>query len=196
MEYEGLICHPPMERSSFMLATAVGCAYNRCKFCVFFKHLRHRLLPLEQIEEELRRVRDLGGNPKQVFLGDGNAFGMETSRLLLILEKISHYFPACRMVNMDATVTDIRNKTDEELRQLQRAGVRRLYLGIEGGLDDVLSFMRKDHDIAQACREIRRIGSGAGAGERHRGAKPARAGSGLCLEVCHNPRKPNGELQN
>ncbi|MDR1581562.1 MAG: radical SAM protein [Synergistaceae bacterium] len=157
MNYEGLICHPPMERSSFELPVVVGCAYNQCKFCTFFKHLRYRLLPLEQIEEELRRVRDVGGNPKQVFLGDGNAFGIETPRLLLILERIFHYFSNCRMVNMDATVTDIRDKTDRELRQLKKAGVNRLYLGIEGGLDDVLAFMQKDHNIEQAYREIQRM---------------------------------------
>jgi radical SAM superfamily enzyme YgiQ (UPF0313 family) len=58
---------------------------------------------------------------------------------------------------MDATVTDINNKTDEELRQLKKAGVRHLYLGIEGGLDDVLVFMRKDHNTEQAYREIRRV---------------------------------------
>ena len=157
MEYEGQICRPPMEKSSFMLATAVGCAYNQCKFCNLFKHLNYRLLPLEQIEAELRRVRAVGGNPKQVFLGDGNAFGMETSRLLCILEKIYHYFPNCQMVNMDATVTDIRNKTDKELYQLKKAGVGHLYLGIESGIDDVLIFMRKDHNIEQAYREIQRM---------------------------------------
>ena len=31
---------------------------------------------MEQIEAELERVRNLGGNPKHVFLGDGNAFGL------------------------------------------------------------------------------------------------------------------------
>jgi radical SAM superfamily enzyme YgiQ (UPF0313 family) len=119
--------------------------------------LNYRLLPLEQIEAELQRVRSLGGNPEKIFLGDGNAFGMDTPRLLLILEKIFHYFPNCRMINMDATVTDIHNKTDEELRQLEKAGINRLYLGIEGGLDDVLIFMRKDHTIEQAYREIQRV---------------------------------------
>ena len=157
MEYEGQICRPPMERSSFMLAVSVGCNYNRCKFCTLFKHLKYRLLSLEQVENELRRVSELGANPKQIFLGDGNAFGMETSRMLYILDKISHYFPNCQMINMDATVTDISDKTDEELRQLRRAGVRRLYLGIESGLDDVLTFMQKDHGIEDAYRQISRI---------------------------------------
>jgi radical SAM superfamily enzyme YgiQ (UPF0313 family) len=82
---------------------------------------------------------------------------MDTPRLLSISEKIFHYFPNCRMVNMDATVTDIHNKTDEELLQLKKAGVRYLYLGIEGGLDDVLAFMHKDHNTEQAYREIQRV---------------------------------------
>lgn len=157
MEYEGQICRPPMEKSSFMLAVAAGCAYNECKFCTLFKHLNYRLLSLTQVEGELHRVRDMGGNPERVFLGDGNAFGMDTARLLHILEKVHQYFPACRSVGMDATVSDIEKKTDEELHQLQRAGVRNLYPGIESGLNDVLRFMRKDHDTAQAYRAIGRI---------------------------------------
>ncbi|MGD9560599.1 MAG: radical SAM protein [Oscillospiraceae bacterium] len=146
-----------MERSSFMLGVAVGCAYNQCKFCNLFKHLQHRLPPLEQVEAELKRVQRLGGNPQQVFLGDGNAFGMPTDRLLNILQMVAHYFPACQAVNMDATVTDIRRKTDAELRQLYDAGVRNLYLGIECGLDDVLAFMHKDHNLQQAYTAIARI---------------------------------------
>ena len=61
MEYEGQICRPPMERASFMLAISVGCAYNRCKFCNLFKHLKYRVLPMEQIEGELKRVKAAKG---------------------------------------------------------------------------------------------------------------------------------------
>lgn len=159
MEYEGQICRPPMERASFMLAVSVGCAYNRCKFCNLFKHLKYRVLPMDQIEAELLRVKSVGGNPEQVFLGDGNAFGRRTEDLLEVLAMIHRYFPACRSVNMDATVTDISKKTDAELLQLKEAGVRRLYLGIESGLDDVLAFMDKEHNLAQAYRGIERIKS-------------------------------------
>ncbi len=68
------ICRGPMERASYMLPISVGCSYNQCRFCTLFKHLTYRQLPLEQIEAELERVSAVGGNPKQVFLGDGNAF--------------------------------------------------------------------------------------------------------------------------
>lgn len=157
MNYEGQICRAPMERASFMLPVMVGCSYNRCKFCNLFRHLKYRELPMEQIEDELRRVKNLGGMPKKIFLGDGNAFGLKTEQLLKILEKIHNYFPECQCINMDTTVTSIRVKTDEELRILYEQGVRHLYLGIESGLDDVLNFMEKDHDLDQAYTEIKRL---------------------------------------
>lgn len=157
MNYEGQICRAPMERASFMLPVSVGCSYNRCMFCTLFKHLKYRELPLEQVENELERVKAAGGHPKRIFLGDGNAFGLKTSKLLEILGLIQKYFPDFEMVNMDATVTNIRLKSDEELRMLYEAGVRHLYLGIESGLDDVLAFMHKDHNLAEAYEAVRRL---------------------------------------
>ena len=157
MEYEGQICRPPMERASYMLPVAVGCAYNRCRFCTLFKHLRFRELPLSQIEAELRRVQSLGGTPKRIFLGDGNPFGLPTERLLEILELVHRYFPDCRDINMDATVTNIAEKSDAELRRLRDEGVRELYLGIESGMNDLLIYMKKDHTVPEAYEQIERL---------------------------------------
>ena len=157
MDYEGRICRSPMERGAFMLPVAVGCAYNACKFCDLFKDLKYRELPMEQVEAELARVKCLGGNPERVFLGDGNAFGMKTARLLLITDLVHKYFPACHTIKMDATVTNISEKTDEELKRLFEAGIKELYLGIESGLDDVLKFMRKDHSLQEAYEQIDRL---------------------------------------
>lgn len=157
MNYEGQICRGPMERSSYMLPVAVGCSYNRCKFCTLFRHLKYRELPMEQIEAELERVRSLGGNPKHVFLGDGNAFGLATKRLLEITDLIHRYFPGCQAINMDGTITNIQAKSREELLALRKAGICHLYLGIESGLDDVLCYMGKDHNLDQAYRQIDRI---------------------------------------
>lgn len=110
MEYEGQICRAPMERASYMLPVAVGCSYNACRFCMLFRHLCWRELPLEQVETELKRVYVAGGKPKRVFLGDGNAFGLPTGRLLAILEMIRRYFPMVEGVNMDATITNLSEK--------------------------------------------------------------------------------------
>ena len=157
MNYEGQICRGPMERSSFMLPVAVGCSYNGCKFCNLFRHLKYRQLPLEQVEAELRRVKELGGKPKKIFLGDGNAFDMKNEHLEKILDMIHDYFPECEGINMDATVTGILGKTDEEMQRLSEKCVSHLYLGIESGLNDVLIFMNKDHNLEQAYRAIDRL---------------------------------------
>ena len=157
MNYEGQICRAPMERSSFMLPVTVGCPYNQCKFCNLFRHLRYRELPAEKIEEELKRVKDIGGSPTKIFLGDGNAFGLKTERLFWILERIQSYFPDCRTINMDATVTSILQKSEQELKRLAEYGVRHLYLGIESGLEDVLTFMKKDHTVFEAYDAIERL---------------------------------------
>lgn len=157
MEYEGQICRGPMERASYMLPISVGCSYNQCRFCMLFKHLRYRELPLEQIEGELRRVSAIGGNPRQVFLGDGNAFSAGTERMLAVLAMVHRYFPACKAVHMDATVHDILRKPKEELAALSAAGVRTLYLGIECGLDDVLAQMNKGQTMAQAGEAIEKL---------------------------------------
>lgn len=157
MNYEGQICRAPMEHSSFMLPVTVGCPYNQCKFCNLFRHLRYRELPAEKIEEELKRVKDIGGSPTKIFLGDGNAFGLKTERLFWILERIQSYFPDCRTINMDATVTSILQKSEQELKRLAEYGVRHLYLGIESGLEDVLTFMKKDHTVSEAYEAIERL---------------------------------------
>ena len=157
MEYEGQICRAPMERSSFMLPIMVGCSYNRCRFCNLFRHLKYRELPFEQIEAELARVKNVGGNPRRIFLGDGNAFAQKSERLMRILEMIRKYFPDCEEINMDATVTSILKRSDAELEAFYKLGVRHLYLGIESGLDDVLALMEKDHDQGQAYEAIERL---------------------------------------
>ena len=58
---------------------------------------------------------------------------------------------------MDATVSGILRKTDEELASLHKAKVRHLYIGIESGLDDVLKFMNKDHNLEEAEIAVEKI---------------------------------------
>lgn len=157
MNYEGQICRPPMERASFMLPVEVGCSYNRCRFCTLFKHLKFRELPMSDVEAELQRVKDLGGYPRRIFLGDGNPFGLSTEHLLDILKLIHSYFPDCREINMDATVTNISEKSDEELRRLHEEGIQELYLGIESGMDELLRYMKKDHTVEEAYEQIARL---------------------------------------
>lgn len=157
MEYEGQICRSPMEKGSFMLPVAVGCSHNRCRFCMLFRHLQYRVLPMDEVKAEIERVKALGGNPQRVFLGDGNAFSLPAERLETILCWIREAFPGCRSVAMDSTVRNISAKSDEELAKLHALGVTDLYLGIECGLEDVLKNVNKGNTLAEAEEAITRL---------------------------------------
>ena len=50
-----------------MLPVMVGCSYNQCRFCMLFKHLKFRVLPLEQIEKELQRVEAAAEDRRRSF---------------------------------------------------------------------------------------------------------------------------------
>lgn len=157
MDYDGQICRPPMERSSFMLPVMVGCSYNACKFCNLFRSVKSMALPFEKIRAELLRVKNLGADLKTIFLGDGTAFGLKTEKLISVLELIREIFPNCKSINMDARVQNILDKSDDELKLLREHGVDYLYIGIETGLDDVLAFMQKGHTICEAENAVARL---------------------------------------
>lgn len=102
-------------------------------------------------------MKNLGGSPRKIFIGDGNPLALPAERLLSVLALIREYFPNCREIMMDATVTNIAEKSDSELAALREGGLCELFLGIESGLEDVLEFMKKDHTVAEARLQIERI---------------------------------------
>ena len=157
MEYEGRICRAGSERGSFMLPTAAGCSYNGCLFCGLFKDIKYRELEIADIKNEIERVKALGADPSVVYLGDGNAFHQSFERLLEIGTMLNKYFPSLNEIRMDATIPDIAKISDDELKALSELGVKRLYIGIETALPDVLLKMKKCHTLDMAFCEIDRL---------------------------------------
>ena len=97
---------------------------------------------------------------------------------------IRRYLPRCTSVSMDATITNIHEKSDEELRQLYEQGVDEVYVGIECGSDDVLEFMKKDHNSKEAHRELSRLKQSGIAYSAH--IMMGLAGEGRGLESAEN----------
>lgn len=192
MDYEGRICRTPGERGAFKLPISVGCPYNACAFCDLFKDLKYRELPLGQIEAELAHVRDVGGEPRRIMLGDGNAFFADFERLKAIVELIEQYLPSCTSISSDASIPSIAAKTDGQLAWLADHHYTLVYIGIESGLNDVLAFMNKDHDNTECRIQIERLHAAGieygahimtGAAGAGRGLENARATAALLNET-------------
>lgn len=191
--YEGSICRPPMEEGAFILPVEDGCSHNQCTFCHFYKDVPFRLIPLAEVEAELRRIQALNAQgPRRIFLGGGDALALPTGHLLMVFDLIHRYFPRCRHITADATIADIRRKSDGELLRLREAGLGCLYVGLECGLDAVLAHLRKDHHNAEAIGQLDRLNALAmphgahvmtGAGDRGTAAENGLATTALINRV-------------
>ncbi len=197
MHYTGTIWRPPYEASSLLLEVTAGCTHHRCKFCALYHDLPFpfRLSPMEDIEADLQEAQMFFHSPQRkmgdklfglheqrhcrVFLTGANPFVLPFEKLKAIAELIHRYFPSVASIGSFARITDMQNKTDEELATLHALGYDGLTIGMETGDDEALRWMNKGYtsaDILQQCRRLDAAGisyhffylvsiSGAGRGE-------------------------------
>lgn len=157
MRYEGNIFRPPSEAYSLLVQVTVGCTHNKCTFCSMYKDKQFHIRDPKEVMEDLDWARSHYRRVDRIFLCDGDALALKTSKLMPILEKIGRDFPECERVTSYARVTDILKKTDEELIQLRDAGISMLYIGAESGSDEVLERICKGETRAELIEGVRRV---------------------------------------
>jgi radical SAM superfamily enzyme YgiQ (UPF0313 family) len=86
---------------------------------------------------------------KTAFLQDANTLIMPTGQLLEVLEYLKATFPSIERVTSYARAKTIAKKTLDELKELNRAGLTRLHVGLESGDDEVLSHVDKGVTAAE-----------------------------------------------
>jgi radical SAM superfamily enzyme YgiQ (UPF0313 family) len=100
--------------------------------------------PFTQFREEVKQLaQKYRIHPKRIFLADGDAFVLSTPQLLEILNLISNEFPGVERISIYASGTNVQRKTDEELKQIRKAGLEMIYIGLESGDDQVLKNVNK-----------------------------------------------------
>lgn len=159
MKYDAQIYRPPKEYKSLLLQVTNGCTHNKCKFCGMYRYTNFGMESLEQIEKD---VIEASGHPfyrntKRVFLLNGNPFVMKADRLIKIAEIIHRHIPSVEVISMYASIKDIENKTDEDLRMIKEAGISDLYIGVESGNQKALEFINKGNTVEEAVREMKRL---------------------------------------
>ena len=168
MRYEGKLYRPPSEADSLILQATIGCSWNRCTYCDMYRDKPvFRLRPLEECLEDLRAAgAAFGDEVEKLFVADGDALTMPMEHWSPILAEARRQFPKLTRVSCYAMARNVLEKTDDELAQLRREGLRMLYVGPESG--DPLT--------------LKRIAKGDGFDEHVEAARRARAAS-LALSV-------------
>ena len=161
MHTVGTVYRPPTEAFNPLLPVVNGCSHNTCKFCSMYKDVPFRMVPLEHVEEDLRELaKQFPEADTMHFLG-GNAFCLSYSNLVERIELVNRIMPNIRHINMMARVTDVCNKTVEQLVDLRNRGVDFLYIGHESGDDEVLARVDKgctSADILEQCGKLDEAG--------------------------------------
>jgi radical SAM superfamily enzyme YgiQ (UPF0313 family) len=97
---------------------------------------------LKGAADEMRRQGHLV-EPRTAFLADSNAIIVKTADLAEIVAYLLEAFPSLYRVTSYGRAKTVLTKSLDELRELRRAGLNRLHLGLESGDDGVLERVKK-----------------------------------------------------
>ena len=138
-----------------------GCTHNSCKFCTMYKEVPFRMQPMEWLEEDLKELQAMEPHAKTIQLLSANPLALSFDRLMPRLELIKKYLPELEHMYTATRVSDIKNKTVEQLRKLKAIGVNEISLGVESGDDWTLKRINKGYtsqDILEQCHKLEEAG--------------------------------------
>jgi len=149
--YKPVSVLPPDQYMSLVVQLTHGCPYNQCTFCDLYQDRSYEVKSAVELKDWLRRLKLFFGQAlgmrKGVFLGDGNCLAVPAGRLLTLLEVVKselHGTPALTKGMFSfADARAILCKSSDHLTCLANAGLIRVYLGLETGSPELLSFLKK-----------------------------------------------------
>jgi len=181
---------PPDQYMSLVIQITIGCSWSRCTFCDFYRGRPFRIRTPEELRGHIRGALGFLGESatlrRSVFLADGNALVIPQGKLLDRLAVVHEFFAftppeiegraaraAWRRAHpgsfeglysfLDAFSTLKKSVADFEA--LRARHLRRVYVGLESGNDELLRFLRKPGDAAgmiEATRIIKSAGLAVG----------------------------------
>ncbi|MFC1550650.1 radical SAM protein [Candidatus Neomarinimicrobiota bacterium] len=138
---------PPDQYMSLVIQLTEGCNYNKCTFCNFYRDRPFRIKTHDELKKHVSQIKSLFGNgillKKSIFLADANALVTPQSRLLPAIKHIRNIFPEIPGIYSFIDVFTGLRKTKNDFTQLAINGLKRVYLGVESGNQDLLKLLNK-----------------------------------------------------
>lgn len=161
MHFTGTVYRNPYWPTWPLLEITQGCTHNSCKFCTMYKEVPFRMSPMEWIEQDLQEIAAMDPNARTIQLLSANPLVLRYDKLAAIFGMIHRYLPKMEYIYLAGRVTDLRNKTVEELKALRELGMREISLGVESGDDWTLDRINKGYhasDIIEQCNKLHEAG--------------------------------------
>jgi radical SAM superfamily enzyme YgiQ (UPF0313 family) len=156
--YDYPLYRPPSEANSMIFQVTLGCSFNGCSFCNMYRTKEYIERPWEEIKAEIDMAAKFYPDTRRIFLADGDALNLPVEVMLQTLQYMYTKFPLLERVSCYAMPKNILQKKDYELKEINAAGLKMIYIGIESGNDIVLKKVTKGatyKTILQACQRAR-----------------------------------------
>ncbi|MGV6861095.1 MAG: radical SAM protein [Putridiphycobacter sp.] len=141
--YNEPLFRPPSEARSLILQITLGCSWNKCSFCEMYTSKQFKARKEEEVFNDIEAFIPYASQINRIFLADGDPLVLSTGRLLRILNKLNQTFPNLKRISTYASPNNLNKKSLEDLKMLKSAGLTLLYIGIESGDDETLSYIQK-----------------------------------------------------
>ncbi len=153
MHFTGTVYRNPYWETFPLLQITQGCTHNKCKFCTMYRDVPFKVQPMEWIEQDLREIAGIAPDSRTIQLLSANPLALTYDKLAPILEMINRYLPKMEYIYACTRVTDIKNKTVEQLKALKEMGLREISLGSESGDDWTLERIDKKCSAADVTEQ-------------------------------------------
>jgi radical SAM superfamily enzyme YgiQ (UPF0313 family) len=124
--------------------------------------VKFRIRPLEDIKRDIDKVaKNYSWSLRRVFLEDGDALIAPQPRLVEVLNYLNKKFPHLNRIGTYATPQAALIKSIDELKELNRLGLKIAYMGVESGDEELLEKINKGasyDQIVEAGRKIKQAG--------------------------------------
>ncbi|RRR65456.1 MAG: radical SAM protein [Candidatus Viridilinea halotolerans] len=164
--YRPISIVPPDHYQAVVIQATEGCSWNQCSFCSFYRDRVFRIKTPAALQEHIDQIKALLGRGlalrRSIFLGDANALIVPQTRLRELLAVVNAALPPTTAGGprglyafLDIFGGEIKSVTDYV--ELKEDGIKRIYLGLETGDDEVFRLLNKPGSPAECVEVVQRI---------------------------------------
>lgn len=162
---------PPDQYMALVLQATEGCSFNACTFCDFYRDRPFRIKSAEELHSHIQSVTAYLGEGfslrRTVFLGDANALVTPMRKLIPQLKVINQAVDVQKLGGIFAFLDGFsgEKKHAADYAELKAQGLERIYIGMESGSPQLLSYLNKPgrpEDVLHAVQAIKAGGVAVG----------------------------------
>nr|MBN1229750.1 radical SAM protein [Anaerolineae bacterium] len=151
---------PPDQYMALVVQMTEGCSFNTCTFCNFYKDRPFRIKPPVELTEHIREIKEHLGDGitmrRSVFLADANALVIPMKQLVervsIVNQQLNTPQNGYLFSFLDAFSGTQKSRAD--YAALKELGLRRIYIGLESGHNDLLRFLNKPGTAEEALEAV------------------------------------------